>query len=57
MASLSKSLLHGYATWLEALKERFNAVRNRAAFADNAGLIWLYHQIGRDILELQAEQG
>jgi hypothetical protein len=57
MASLSKSLSYGYATWLEALKGCFNAGRSRAALAVKAGVIHLYHQIGRDIQERQAEHG
>lgn len=46
-----------YAVWLAAIKARVTASRQRAALAANAELIHLYWQIGRDILEQQAEQG
>lgn len=40
-----------YADWLTSLKSRIRAARSRAALTVNAGLIRLYHQIGRDILD------
>jgi hypothetical protein len=40
----------GYTEWLESLKGRISAAHSRAAFAINAELIGLYHQIGQDIL-------
>ncbi len=47
----------GYADWLADIKARVVAARQRAALAANAELIQLYWQIGRDILERQAQQG
>ena len=46
-----------YAAWLTDIKSRVVAARQRAALAANAELIQLYWQIGRDILERQAQQG
>lgn len=47
----------GYADWLADLKVRIHAAQQRAALAVNRELIGLYWQIGRDILQRQAEQG
>lgn len=47
----------GYADWLADLKARIHAAQQRAALAVNRELIGLYWQIGRDILQRQAEQG
>ena len=47
----------GYADWLTSLKTRIHHARQRAALAVNQELIGLYWQIGRDILQRQAEQG
>ncbi|MFT4224817.1 PDDEXK nuclease domain-containing protein [Micropruina sp.] len=47
----------GYADWLTDLKDRIQAAQQRAALAVNIELIGLYWQIGRDILDRQAEQG
>jgi predicted nuclease of restriction endonuclease-like (RecB) superfamily len=47
----------GYTEWLESLKGRISAAHSRAAFAINAELIGLYHQIGQDILNRQIHQG
>lgn len=46
----------GYAEWLADLKGRIHAAQQRAALAVNAELVQLYGQIGRDILDRQAEQ-
>lgn len=46
-----------YADWLADIKARVASARQRAALAANAELIRLYWQIGRDILERQAQQG
>ena len=46
-----------YGDWLNSIKARVTAARQRAALAVNAELIQLYWQIGRDILEKQAQQG
>ncbi len=45
----------GYADWLASLKTRIHHARQRAALAVNQELIGLYWQIGRDILQRQAE--
>ena len=47
----------GYADWLASLKTSIHHARQRAALAVNQELIGLYWQIGRDILQRQAEQG
>lgn len=47
----------GYAEWLADLKRRISSAQQRAALAVNAELLRLYWQIGRDILDRQAEQG
>ncbi|MFT4189388.1 MAG: PDDEXK nuclease domain-containing protein [Aeromicrobium sp.] len=47
----------GYADWLTDLKGRIHATQQRAALAVNTELLRLYWEIGRDILDRQAEQG
>lgn len=47
----------GYADWLADLKRRIHIAQQRATLAVNRELVLLYWQIGRDILERQAEQG
>ena len=47
----------GYAEWLTQLKGRIAHARQRATLAANAELVSLYGQIGREILNRQAEQG
>jgi hypothetical protein len=47
----------GYAEWLIDLKFRIHTDQQRAALAANRDLVFLYWQIGRDILARQAEQG
>jgi predicted nuclease of restriction endonuclease-like (RecB) superfamily len=47
----------GYNIWLMELKERIHKAQQRATLAVNRELVLLYWQIGRDILERQAEQG
>lgn len=47
----------GYAEWLANLKGRVHAAQQRAALAVNTEMLRLYWQIGRDILDRQAEQG
>jgi len=47
----------GYTNWLADLKGRIHAAQQRAALAVNTELLRLYWQIGRDILDRQAEQG
>ncbi|SDY50459.1 YhcG family protein [Nitrosomonas sp. Nm58] len=46
-----------YADWLAELKTRIHVAQQRATLAVNRELILLYWQIGRDILERQAQQG
>ena len=46
-----------YADWLTSLKQRIQGARQRALLAANAEQIRLYHDIGRDILERQSQQG
>jgi predicted nuclease of restriction endonuclease-like (RecB) superfamily len=48
---------NGYNSWLVELKERIHTAQQRAALAVNRELVLLYWQIGRDILDRQAEQG
>jgi hypothetical protein len=47
----------GYVDWLSDLKTRIHIAQQRAALAVNCELVLLYWQIGRDILERQAQQG
>lgn len=47
----------GYADWLAELKTRIHTAQQRATLAVNRELILLYWQIGRDILDRQAQQG
>lgn len=47
----------GYASWLTELKTRIHQAQQRAALAVNHELLQLYWQIGKDILERQAQQG
>jgi predicted nuclease of restriction endonuclease-like (RecB) superfamily len=47
----------GYADWLIEMKDRIHSAQQRAALAVNRELVALYWQIGRDILQRQAEQG
>jgi predicted nuclease of restriction endonuclease-like (RecB) superfamily len=47
----------GYAEWLTELKSRIHAAQQRAALVVNRELLQLYWQIGRDILERQAQEG
>lgn len=52
-----QSTPEGYASWLDELKTRIHGAQQRAALAVNRELVLLYWQIGRDILQRQAEQG
>jgi predicted nuclease of restriction endonuclease-like (RecB) superfamily len=47
----------GYNSWLVELKDRIYSAQQRASLAVNRELVLLYWQIGRDILNRQAEQG
>lgn len=46
-----------YIDWLTELKTRIHYAQQRAALSVNRELIVLYWQIGRDILDRQAQQG
>jgi predicted nuclease of restriction endonuclease-like (RecB) superfamily len=47
----------GYSDWLVSLKRRIQGTRQRAVLAANEEQIRLYHDIGRDILDRQRQQG
>jgi predicted nuclease of restriction endonuclease-like (RecB) superfamily len=47
----------GYDELLRQLKERIGSARRRAALAVNCEMVLLYWQIGRDILQRQAQEG
>ncbi len=47
----------GYTDWLTELKTRIHSAQQRAALSVNRELVLLYWQIGRGILERQAQQG
>lgn len=51
------SLPTGYVEWIADLKLRIRAAQQRAALAVNKEMLQLYWQIGRDILDRQAEAG
>jgi predicted nuclease of restriction endonuclease-like (RecB) superfamily len=57
MSSNLPALPADYADWLTALKRRIQGARQRAVLAANAEQIRLYHDIGREILERQSQQG
>ena len=46
-----------YPAWLTSLKQRIQGARQRALLAANHEQIRLYHDIGRDILVRQTQQG
>lgn len=46
-----------YAAWLASLKQRIRNARQRALLASNDEQIRLYHDLGREILDRQREQG
>ena len=47
----------GYRDWLYELKQRIQIAQQQAVVAVNRELVWLYWQIGHDILQRQAELG
>lgn len=47
----------GYADWLGSLKNRIASAQQRASRAVNQELVLLYWEIGRDILQRQANEG
>jgi predicted nuclease of restriction endonuclease-like (RecB) superfamily len=57
MTTPSRPLPTGYAAWLETLKNRIHAARQKAALSVNQELTALYWQIGKEILERQARRG
>lgn len=57
MSKIPLTLPADYADWLINLKQRIRGARQRALLAANDEQIQLYHDIGRDILERQSQQG
>jgi predicted nuclease of restriction endonuclease-like (RecB) superfamily len=57
MSKIPLTLPADYADWLNNLKQRIRGARQRALLAANDEQIQLYHDIGRDILERQSQQG
>lgn len=55
--STASELPAEHTHWLTTLKTRIAVARYRAALAANVELIRLYWQIGREILQRQAQQG
>jgi len=53
----SLNLAADYADWLSSLKQRIQGARQRALLAVNDTQIRLYHDIGREILDRQSQQG
>jgi predicted nuclease of restriction endonuclease-like (RecB) superfamily len=56
-AHASNATPAGYARWLAELKQRIYTAQQRATLAVNHELVLLYWQIGRSILERQANEG
>jgi predicted nuclease of restriction endonuclease-like (RecB) superfamily len=54
---MSELLPSDYQDYLAQLKERIRSAQVKAALAVNRGLVLLYWEIGRDILQRQAHQG
>ena len=46
-----------YTQWLTSLKQRIQGARQRALLVANSEQIRLYHDIGREILDRQSQQG
>ncbi len=57
LEALRGSVSTGYRKFLTDIKMRIRNAQNRAGLAVNAELVLLYWEIGRDILDKQAEQG
>lgn len=57
MKTNSPTLPADYAQWLADLKRRIVGARQRVVLAANAQQIQLYHELGRDILARQAQEG
>lgn len=51
------SLPSDYSDWLTSLKQRILGARQRAILAVNDAQTRLYHEIGREILDRQSQQG
>jgi hypothetical protein len=51
------SLPFDYSDWLTSLNHRIQGARQRAILAVNDAQIRLYHEIGREILDRQSQQG
>jgi predicted nuclease of restriction endonuclease-like (RecB) superfamily len=52
-----RALPADYAQWLASLKQRIQGARQRGLLAANGEQIRLYHDIGREILDRQSQQG
>lgn len=57
MAKNQSPIAAGYNDFLHQLKERIRSAQVRAGLAVNSELVWLYWQIGREILTRQQQQG
>lgn len=57
MTTLLPGLPPNYPALLTSLRERIRSAQARAALAVNHELVWLYWQIGREILAQQAAEG
>ncbi|WP_439236458.1 PDDEXK nuclease domain-containing protein [Lonepinella koalarum] len=53
----NNTLPSDYTQWLAEIKQRVAQARHKAVLAVNTELVCLYWQIGREILERQAQQG
>lgn len=57
MSSKTSVLPEDYGDWLSSLKQRIAGARQRILLAANKEQIQLYHEIGREILDRQNQQG
>ncbi len=57
MSSKTSILPEDYGEWLSSLKQRIAGARQRILLAANKEQIQLYHEIGREILDRQSQQG
>lgn len=57
MSSKTSILPEDYGDWLSSLKQRIAGARQRILLAANKEQIQLYHDIGREILDRQSQQG
>jgi predicted nuclease of restriction endonuclease-like (RecB) superfamily len=57
MSGKTSILPEDYGDWLSSLKQRIAGARQRILLAANKEQIQLYHEIGREILDRQSQQG